>query len=838
MLSVIDGSTLRIALRTLARHRGFTTIAVLSIAVAIALNTTMYSALDKLIDPQISARNPERIYQFRFFGGPAGRRLHPSVIQDALRAGIPGLESVSGMDASRFAGSGAGVLNPGLLAEAGGRHARAEPVEVQANFFECLGTSALMGRVFTARDEGTASVVMSDRLAERLFAGESPVGQTLLLQGEPYGILGVVRRTQVFAPLSYDLWAVRKAGLRPVPLSMLRFRERLEPYGLRQQLDLVARRIEMAAGDPSGTTGFGGGAFAVSKRQFTVFDWAMIGAVVAVLLVACANLANLQLARGLARSRELALRSAVGASRSHLVKLLLLETSLIAAMGLALGLVLTLWGIHLLRATVPQAMDHYALEPQTSWRMFVFAAGAALMCLFLIGLLPALRVSRVDPNAMLKSGSGTGANREHRKRYGMLVVAQIGFALPVLIASIVLLKSAWRYGSREYLVKEMFGYDPSPLIVANVPYAMRQEGSVRMADVSHELISIARTVPGALDAAVMTYDWPDKRRVTVDDENGVLRDEAAYGWSARLVSPAFLRVFGQAMMRGRDFSDTEFDGNAVIIDERTGKFLWGNRDPIGRVIKFGNAPSDRPWHRVVGVVGDQRDSNAIRRWDPNANYRLNAVYRVITPADTFDRQGNRQRYSAGSGGFVEARRESYANVRLLVRVRGNTDLAAVRLQRALRTRTGGQEPLVLPMLVSDGIEFFRARSEFAGSLFSTFAFVGLALVAIGVYGIVAHSVAERRRELAVRISLGATARDVLHAVLREGNALILAGIAFGLFFAKYGVLFLPFAEGIYVTNSFLYALVATVLFAIAAFAAFIPAWRATRIDPIEALRHE
>lgn len=834
---MIDRATVRTALRTLARHRGFSTVATLSIAVAIALNTTMYSALDKLIDPQISARNPERIYQFRFFGGPAGRRLHPSVIQDALRAGIPGLESVSGMDASRFAGSGAGVLNPGLLAEAGGRHARAEPVEVQANFFEFLGTPAVVGRVFTARDEGTASVVISDRLAERLFAGESPVGQTLLLQGEPYGILGVVRRTQVFAPLSYDLWAVRTVGMRPVPVSTLRFREQLEPYGLRAQLSLVARRLEMAAGDPPGTTGFGGGAFAVSKRQVTVFDRAMIGAVVAVLLVACANLANLQLARGLARSRELALRSAVGASRSHLVKLLLLETSLIAALGLALGLVLTLWGIHLVRATVPQAMDHYALEPQTSWRMFVFAAGAAVTCLFMIGLLPALRVSRVDPNAMLKSGSGTGANREHRKRYGMLVVAQIGFALPVLIASIVLLKSAWRYGSPEYLVKEMFGYDPSPMVVANVPYALRQ-GSVRMAAVSHELISIAKTVPGVLDAAVMTYDWPDKRRVTVDDENGVLRDEAAYGWSARLVSPAFLRVFGHEIMRGRDFAETEFDGNAVIIDERTGKFLWGNRDPIGRVIKFGNARSDRPWHRVVGVVGDQRDSNAIRRWDPTANFRLNAVYRVITPADTFDRQGNRQRYSAGAGGFIEARRESYANVRLFVRVRGNTDLAAVRLQRALRTRTGVQEPPVLPMLVSDGIEFFRARSEFAGSLFSTFAFIGLALVAIGVYGIVAHSVAERRRELAVRISLGATARDVLHAVLREGNALILAGIAFGLFFAKYGMRFLPFAEGIYVTNSLLYALVAAVLFAIAAFAAFIPALRATRIDPVEALRHE
>ena len=147
--------------------------------------------------------------------------------------------------------------------------------------------------------------------------------------------------------------------------------------------------------------------------------------------------------------------------------------------------------------------------------------------------------------------------------------------------------------------------------------------------------------------------------------------------------------------------------------------------------------------------------------------------------------------------------------------------------------------MVLPMLTSDGIEFWRSRSAFAGTLFTTFALIGLGLVAIGVYGIVAHSIEERRRELAVRISLGATARDILHSVLREGNVLILAGVAFGLLFAKYGLHFLGgFVDFTYVTDSVLYALIAACLFALAAFAAFIPALRATRIDPVEALRHE
>jgi putative ABC transport system permease protein len=824
---MIDRSTLRIALRTLGRHRGFTTVAVLSIAVAVALNTTMYSALDKLIDPAINARNPERVYQFRFFAGPMGRQLHPSVIQDALRDGIPGLEGASGMDNSRFYGAGAGVMNPGLLAEAGGRYTRAEAVDVQPNFFEFLGTHPITGRVFSASDEGTGAVVISDRLSIKLFAGESPIGQTLMLHGEAYGVIGVVRRTQIFAPLSYDLWALRRTGMRPVPVSMLRFHQELEPYGLLAQLNVVARRLEMSVGDPPGTTAFNGGAFATAKRRLTIFDMSIIGAVLAVLLVACANLANLQLARGLARNRELALRSAVGASRRHLVQLLVLETGIVAVIGLVLGVVLTLWGIHVVRATIPPAMDAYSIEPQASWRMFVFAAAAAVVCLFLIGLLPALRVSRVDPSEMLKSGAGTGANRHHRRRYGMLVSAQIGFALPVLIASVVLLKSAWRYGSRDYLVSEMFGYDPTPLVVSTVQFRVPERGSVRLADVSSELISIARRVPGVVEAAVQTTDRPERNRVTVDDENGVLRDEAAYGWSARLVSPSYLRVFGRSIDRGRDFADTEFDGQSVIVDKRTAKFLWGNsRDPIGRVIKFGFARSERPWHQVVGVAGDARDTNAIRRWDPDANFRLNEVLRVITPADTFDRATNLRRNARS------------ARVSLIVRVQGNTDLAAVRLQRALRSRTGEVEPAVVPMLTETGIEFWRTRAEFAGSLFSAFALVGLGLVAVGVYGIVAHSIAERRRELAVRISLGATARDVLHSVLREGNVLILAGIAIGLLFAKFGVPFVSFAEWNYVTDSLLYATIAGGLFALAALAAIIPAIRATRIDPVEALRHE
>jgi ABC-type antimicrobial peptide transport system permease subunit len=257
------------------------------------------------------------------------------------------------------------------------------------------------------------------------------------------------------------------------------------------------------------------------------------------------------------------------------------------------------------------------------------------------------------------------------------------------------------------------------------------------------------------------------------------------------------------------------------MDAGSARFLWGRHNPIGRSIKFGDAQSKAPWYRVVGVTKDQRDTATIRRRDYSYGYRLTQVYRVVAPDDS-----------------LQLQRRMWGSLTLYARVQGNTELAAVRLQRNLRTLASVDRPTVTP-IVDDWIMYQQARQDFVAVLFGTFAFLGLSLVAVGVYGIVSHSIAERRRELAVRISLGATARNILHSVLREGNALILAGIAFGLLFTKYTVWWLSmFMDDNAGYDALLFAVIATGLFALAAFAAFIPALRATRIDPVDALRHE
>lgn len=830
---MIDGSTLRIALRTLGRHRGFTAVAVLSLAVAIALNTTMYSALDALIYPRIAARKPENIYYFFYYAYRGLTYVRPNIndvdIERAIRDVGRNVEDVSG-----FGGAARwwGARGSSPLAENGARYRRVSPAVVRPNFFDFLGTQPLEGRTFRPSDEteGNEPAVISERLAGHLYPGESPVGQTVSLDGRGYAVIGVVKRSSVFAPLDGDIWILRPPNQPPVGLNLIRFKEHIEISQVREALSLAAAQLVQSAGGGGAEAAFRGSPLVTKQFEFTKFHLALIGAVAAVLLVACANLANLQLARGLARSRELALRSAVGASRRQLINLLVLESGLLAAAGLALGVVLTLWGIMLVTASIPPMISNYLVEPQTSWRVFAFAAVASVVCLFLVGLVPALRISRVDPNDLLKSGAGTGANKEHRRRYGMMVVAQIGLALPVLIGAIVLLKEAVRLNSPD-VIGNRYGYDPRPMVSARVPFASARaplaSGSpsprvVRIGEVAAELVSRAKTVPGVIEAASIGSREPVKRRITVDDANGVIREEVVPLWSYRIVSPTYFRAVAQTIGRGRDFLDGEADGRGIIVDAATAHFLWGkNQDPLDRVLKFGPKDADLPWHRVIGIVKDPRDTSLIRRMDYTTGYRMAGVYRVFTPQDTV------------------VILNQFGTMALRVRVRGNTELAAVRLQRALRTLRSVERPSVIPLLDEMGLAQARTRQDFVSSLFSTFALLGLGLVAIGVYGIVSHSVVERRRELAVRISLGATSRDILHSVLREGNALILAGVAIGLLLTKYSVWWLErFMEENDGYNAILFAFIAAVLFAIAVFAAFIPAWRATRIDPVEALRHE
>lgn len=811
---MVNRTSLRVALRTLGRHKGFTVVAVLSLGIAIALNTTMYSVLDAMLRPHINARNPENIWEVRFYANDY-RKYNALSFERALAVKARAYESVTG--AQRLMTS-----FEGSLIENGSRYKRTTVTVVRPNYFTFLGTQAQQGRLFAPYDSvsGTSNVVISDRLAAKLFPDASPIGSSITIDGNGYTVIGVVERSSVFYPLYGDLWILRPNARQYIPISFMRLRENVDSMVLRTELATISAQLAADAGEPVGTMGFYVKRYETRQFRIEGFTLALFGSVAAVLLVACANLANLQLARGLGRSRELALRSAVGASRPQLIQLLLIESGILALVGLALGVALTLWGAGIVRASLPPQITDYIIEPQTSWRVFAFAALAASVSLFLVGLVPAVQVSRVDPETLLKSGSGTGANRHHRRRYGLMVIAQIGFALPVLVGAVVVLKTAWLMHTQEFLIGRRYGYDPQPIVAGNLNFFSDTARVLRAADLASAFEARARATPGILEASTAYSLQPDKRMVSVDDENGVVREMPAQQWSYEVVSSSYMRTKNIQMREGRDFQPGEL-ARSVIMDEGSAQYLWGKRNVVGRAIKFGDATSKAPWYRVVGVTRDLRDTASIRRADYSWGYRLTQVYRVMTPDDT-----------------INVTRRYFRLLTLYARVSGNTELAAVRLQRAIRTSAGLEHTMITPLL-DDWVGFQQTRQDFVAGLFTVFALLGISLVAIGVYGIVAHTVAERKRELAVRISLGATVRNVLHSVLREGNVLVLAGVACGLLISKYTVWWVSvFMQEDFGYDAILFAMIASGLFAIAGFAALIPAWRATRIDPVEALRHE
>jgi putative ABC transport system permease protein len=804
---------IRIAIRTLGRHKGFTVVAILSIAVAIALNTVMYSVLDAILSPRINARQPEHVYTLEMYGGLWSRKIEPRLYHEALKAGM-------GENVEAFAGS-TGYFSGHrwrgeTLAEFGDRYRRVNPQVVTANFFDFLGSVPLQGRTFRESDENEASpvAVISERLAKQFFPDASPIGETVTLDGDGHVVIGVVERTPLFRPLESDVWILRQPAQPAIRPNLVRVKEIVTGQELREQLKLAAQRLAQASDADAQWVAFNGKQLYKGQVEVNAFYFGLVGSVLAILLVACANLANLQLARGLARTRELALRAAVGASRGQLIRLLVFESSILAIVGLALGVLLTMWGMKLVDASMPEVVADFILRPQTSWRVFAFAAVAALICLFIVGLVPALSVSKVDPNEMLKSGAGTGANKEHRKRYGFMIVAQVGFALPVLVAAIVLLRAAWEVRKPDTMFRR-YAYDVRPIISGSVPIPPQpgKERVIRTLTAATNIVDRAVKSPGVIAAAASAFSPADGNMVTVDGADGLIREEMAHQWSYRKVTPGYLRTVGLRIAQGRDFADGEMDGNGVILDHGSARFLFKNDNPIGRAIKFGKVSSKQPWLRVVGVIADPRSKEEIERQDYTTGYRLGAVYRTFAPQDSI--------------------------VAITARARGNTDLAAARLQRTLRSLTGLGQPTVTSLLDRFGYAAQVAMSNFVGSLFTVFAVIGLSLVSIGMYGIVAHSVAERRRELAVRISLGATSRHILRAVLREGNVLLLAGMALGLLLAKYIVGSLAdFSWGWDIYNAPLFAVVGVFLFGVATLAAYIPALRATRIDPVDALRHE
>ena len=802
---------IRLALRTLARNPAFATIAVLSLGVAIALNTTVYALIDAMVAPQLDVRQPEQVFFIKLYGD--GHRLTPRALDGAFRVGLHGYEGVTGYRR----------LGNHVTVEHGLRAHDASVVVVRPDFFAVAGIRPMAGRVFGPADEGSPIAVISDRLAAQLFpTGESPLGETIDVDGRRQTIVGVVRWEPRFYVANYDLWILPADSRTPLWPTLIRLRPGIAHSVVKTELNLISERLAISVGQPPGSMAILLGVTPVRPFNTGPFHLALVASAIAILLVACANLANLQLARGLGRGSELALRSALGATRRRLTVTLMWENAVLAAGGLAVGLILAAWSARALRALVPSQVANYVVAPRPSWGFVPVATLASVVALLAAGLWPAWRVAGVNPNELLRNRAGTGTHRYHRRLYAALIVVQIALALPLLSGAALLARSAWRLENTSYVIEHYVGFNPAPIIVSQVKISATPGMQVRLDSVAYSLEERLRGIRGVSSAAVTTSATPEGKAVTIEDADGRSREIPAPTWSAGVVTASYLRTLGRALSAGKPFNGGIEAEAQVIVDEPTARFLWPGESAIGRRIKFGDFRSSAPWSRVTGVLRDARDTATISLMDPFSGHHLGSVYRTFTPSDTIVAS------SAGIELPVFARSES------------NVQRSAIDVRHALRTTPGVSSAYTTPADNAYGLTDRRAGERFIALIFSTLALLGIGLAMMGIFGIVAYSVSERRREFAVRVSLGATPRIILRTVLREGNILVLLGTAAGLFLTKRSApwlgMFLTGVNDLY--DAPLFAALAFALAAAVFMAALIPALRVIHADPIEALRND
>jgi predicted permease len=490
------------------------------------------------------------------------------------------------------------------------------------------------------------------------------------------------------------------------------------------------------------------------------------------------------------------------------------ESIILGVSGLAVGLVLTFWGVHALHASIPPSVGKYIVEPQISWRVLVFAMAALLVCLFLVGLAPAVSISRTDPNELLKSGAGTGATKPNRRLYGVLVGVEIALALALCSIATATVHTWMIVAARS-----TYGYDPRPLSTGQIAPKVVAGSVVRYSDLLQSISARIAAIPGVTSAATaMTGRIPEGNAVTVADAGGV-REFPAPLFAPAIVSPSYVRTMGWPIVQGRDFLDGERDHGGLIIDEQTARKLWPNLNPIGALLKLGDRKSNLPYVPVVGVIGDEKGFERPIE-DAQIGARLGRVLYVPGPTDTAVVRGGRM------------------DVTFRARAANHPE----RLPTVLRQQIGSFSDLsvsqVTTMVDYLGVTTGLQGARFLSQLFVAFALLGISLAAFGVYGVVAHAVAERRRELGVRVALGATTRDILRAVLRESLVVALAGAAGGLYLTRYGVIMTAEITSLDMYNAPMFAVVAAVVLCVATGAAFVPAMKATRIDPTESLRAE
>jgi putative ABC transport system permease protein len=797
----------RYAFRQLLKSPAFTLLAVITLALAIGMNTAIFSVVRALLLDPFPYKDHSRIVQLR-------QQKHADA---AVQLQHTGREFAAFRDQARTLEHLSAIESVSRNLTVGNQQPeRAAGAKVTADFFNLLGVAPQLGRTLSPNEQGSGApkvVVLGHDLWQKRFGGDPQiVGRTLELDAEPFTIVGVMPARFQYAGTSF--WFPFPLEIREMAPRWYTVIGRLTAgsslASANAELQTIAARITQAHPEAADYAGWSVSALSLRDALLGNVRPAVVvltSAVAIVLLIACANVAGLLLVRATGRQRELAIRAAIGATRARLLRQFLVESFLLAALGGALGMLVTVWGIDGLVKLLPEAgvLDG-GIPAETSIHVsapvLLFALGVTFATTFLFGLWPAWQASRTDAGLALRVGTRSGSSSQPVR--AALIITEIALAVVLLAGAGLLLRSFTQ------LVRTDPGFRADRILTArlNLPPA-RYEKAGATVHFAEQLLAGVASVPGVQSVAAVShppFSYADKWPFALE---GQTAPEQRLSADNRVVSPNYYQVMGIPLQRGRIFTEQDREGQpgVVIVNEAMARRTWGADDPIGKRIVVYVAGREVPV-TVVGVVGDSRQMSLEQAVTPEINFPMAQMAQVLR--------------------------------RFNLIVRANAEpLDLVPAIRAEVWKLDNQLPLYNLTTMQGAVDQTLSVRRFALYLLGLFAAVALLLAVSGIYGVLAHSVSQRTQEIGVRMALGAARRDVLRLVFAQGGRMAAAGIVIGLVVSYLVTQFLrTLLYGVQPTDPLTFLAVAILLLATVMLACWIPARRASRVDPIVALRAE
>ena len=800
---------LRYALRQLRKSPGFTLVAVITLALGIGATTAVFSVVDQVLLHPLPYPDSDRLVTVtQTFEGVS--------TDDASPANY--LDWVAQNEASQdhaFAYMAASRGWPASLST-GDRPERVKGTMATPNFFPLFGVSPIMGRGLEASDAQPGNdhvVVLGYGVWQRYFAADRGiVGRSIRLNGEQYNVLGVMPLN--FSPDEYgELWVPSPWGVPTHPLAPdkdpRQFRDRnyletwarLKPGVTLQQahaeLDTIGRRLEKEYPNSNDKVGVS----FLPLHDYVVGDirpilLVLLAAVVFVLLICCANVANLLLARATARAKEISIRTTLGASRQRLLRQLLTESILLAILGGILGLLLAVAAVPSLLALSPPDIREFK-QIGINREVLAFSFLASLICGIVFGLIPALQGSRSNPNESLKEGErGSTANRGRTR--SVLVIAEVGLSLVLLVGAGLLVKSFTR------LMNVNPGFDPDHLLTFTIGLPSSTDPAHQVA-FYQQVLERLQSLPGVKAVGAVS-------RLPLAGGNSsrsfnVPGDANEHNADIRVSTADYFRAMGIPLLKGRIFSESDVSSslNVVVINEALARTVFPGQDPIGKQLT--NFGPNSLTLQIIGVIGNVRHVGLDAA--PNSE-----IYQLLGQAQ-------------------------WPSMFVAIRSATSDPTTLTSAAQSAVWSVNHDVPLASIRTMQEVIANSVQRRRFSMLLLTMFAAVAMLLAAIGLYGVMSYSVAQRTKEIGIRMALGARRPDVLALVVKQGMALVFIGIAAGTILSLAttrlisGMLF-----GITATDPLTFAGVAALLGAVAFLANYLPARRAASVDPMVALRYE